>query len=95
MCLFPLRGHNSEPPVSCTEAGQKHKETLEIVMYVHLALSVVKMIILSPFAAIGDLISCAILYCGLQNHDFCNLLFYMIISMFDAVVLFSQIGFVV
>ena len=71
------------------------KTTMMIIMVIHIFLAILKMFVLSPFSAFGDLISCMILYCGTAQVDFCPVLLYMIFCLFDAFQLFVMIGFMV
>ena len=68
---------------------------MNIVLVAHLFFALMKMFVLNPFASIGDLICCGILYFGLARTNFCQLLFYMIFCLFDACELSISIGFMV
>ena len=88
MCL-PLGGEdegrdlmgNLVPP---NQKARDLKSTLEIILGVHFFVAIVKMIILGIFSGISDLFSCIILWCGLCRFDYCNLLIYIILTLFDA-----------
>lgn len=66
-----------------------------IVLVVHLVLALMELFVLSPMNALGDFVSCLILYCGLYSTAFCQVLFYMIFCMFDAFELFVTLGLMI
>jgi hypothetical protein len=68
---------------------------MNIILIVHLVLAIVELFVLSPMNAIGDFISCAILYCGLYSVNFCQVLFYMVFCMYDSFQLFVTLGLMV
>ena len=68
-----------EPQTSLTvPEGQTAKDRLEILMYVHLGVAVSKIIVLGFGFGFGDLIQCLILWCGISQHNFCNVFIYML-----------------
>ena len=67
MCLpFGRLFSNADPIVPITQKGAQLRGTMQIILGLHLLLSLFKMILMGPFMALSDLISCAILYCGLN-----------------------------
>lgn len=51
------------------------------------------MVIIGVFSGISDLFSCLILWCGLCRFDYCNVLIYMIMVLFDTFQLLVVLGF--
>ena len=82
-----------QPIVSLTEKGEKLKSRMQGLLFVHVLLAVTKMFILNPFSSVGDFISCMILFCGVSQHNFCYVLMYMIMSLFDVFSLGTTIGY--
>ena len=68
---------------------------MTIVMFAHLVFAVLKMFLINPMASIGDCISCLILSCGINQHNFCNILMYMIFTLFDVVSLGLNLGYMI
>ena len=53
------------------------------------------MILFGIFSGLNDLISCAILYCGIKQVNYCNVLMYMVFQLLNVVQLFATIGYYV
>eukprot|EP00347_Sterkiella_histriomuscorum_P014298 403361409 len=68
---------------------------MQIILAIHATLAILKMFIINPYASIGDIISCLILYCGINQHNFCTILVYMIFCLFNAFQLATMIGFLI
>lgn len=64
MCLSGL--NMGEPPVVCTPLAEKLRTRLKIIMWSHIVVSIIKMIVYGFVYGLGDLLSCAILYCGIS-----------------------------
>ena len=60
------------------------KNTFEIILGFHFFVAIVKMIVIGIFSGLSDLFSCVILWCGLCRFDYCNMLIYIILTLFDA-----------
>ena len=70
---------DTNPSVGLTvPEGQQAKERLEVLLYVHLGIALSKIIILGFGFGFGDLIQCLILWCGISQHNYCNVFLYMI-----------------
>ena len=68
-----------EPQTSLTvPEGTTAKERLEILLYVHLGVAISKIIVMGFSFGFGDLIQCLILWCGINQHNFCNIFIYML-----------------
>ena len=65
MCI-PFGGLSSGAPVISTPKGDQLRSKLNIVLMMHSFIALLKMFILNPFSAFGDVISCLILYCGIE-----------------------------
>ena len=65
MCI-PLGGFNMTPQIRSSAKSDKLKGNMNIIMFVQLGLAIFKMFLFGFMAALGDIISCAILYMGLQ-----------------------------
>lgn len=79
------------PQVPISSSGQKYKDRIEILLFVHMGLAIAQMICIGFGTSIGDWVACLILFLGLNQHNFCNLYIYMIlclISMFKITFLF-------
>ena len=81
--------------VSLTPKGEKLKTTMNIVLIIHGVVALFKMFLMSPLSCIGDVISCLVLYCGVTQHNFCNILMYMVFCLFDAFGLFTALGYMI
>ena len=66
-----------QPGLILSQEGMGHKKWLEILMYVHLGVAISKIIVMGLMYGLGDLIQCLILYCGISQHNFCNVFIYM------------------
>ena len=93
MCI-PLGSFTSSPLV-LTAKGMKLRKIMNVIFVIHLAFSISKMFILNPFSAIGDLICCGILYCGLSSLNFCQLLSYMIFCLYNSFSLSVTLGYMI
>ena len=71
---------NLVPP---NQKARDRKTTLEIILGVHFFVAILKMVIIGIFSGISDLFSCLILWCGLCRFDYCNMLIYLILVIFD------------
>jgi hypothetical protein len=64
MCLFPMGGGGSmQPVVPPTEEGNKQKSRLYIVLFTHLALSIMMMFV-NVASGFFELINVLILWCA-------------------------------
>jgi len=72
---------NLVPP---NQKARDLKSTLEIILGIHFFVAILKMVVIGIFSGISDLFSCLILWCGLCRFDYCNVLIYMILVVFDA-----------
>ena len=95
MCIPLGTFDSSAPQLLCTPKGDYLRKIMNGILFAHLMISFAKMIVINPFAAIGDLICCAVLYNGLETTNFCSLLIYMVFSLFGCVCLFSTIGLLI
>jgi len=68
---------------------------MNIILIIHAVVALFKMFLMNPMSSIGDIISCLVLYCGINQHNFCNVLMYMIFCLFDAFGLFTTLGYMV
>ena len=50
----------------------------------HFFVAIVKMIVIGIFSGLSDLFSCIILWCGLCRFDYCNMIIYIVLTLFDA-----------
>lgn len=81
---------NLVPP---NQKARDLKTTLEIILGVHFFVAILKMVIIGIFSGISDLFSCLILWCGLCRFDYCNMLIYLILVIFDMFQLIVVLGF--
>jgi hypothetical protein len=81
--------------VELDQKGLALKARLSIVLYANILLSILKMFVLNPYSAFGDLFSCLMLYCGINQHHFCLVLMYMIMTLFDSFYMFCTIAYIV
>ena len=81
---------NLVPP---TQKARDLKSTLEIILGVHFFVAIVKMVIMGITSGLSDILSCLILWCGLCKFDYCNLLMYCILVLFDFFQLIIVAGF--
>ena len=73
---------NMEPQTALTAPeGETAKKRLEILLWVHLGVAISKIIILGFSFSFGDLIQCLILWCGISQHNFCNVFIYMLATL--------------
>ncbi|CDW73532.1 UNKNOWN [Stylonychia lemnae] len=87
---------NQGPPmIRLNPKGENLKTTMTVIVIIHIILATLKMFILNPFASVGDIISCMVLWCGVQQHNFCNVLMYMIFCLFDSFQLATTIAFLI
>ena len=77
------------PMCYCTAKGEQLRSRMYIIMYINLVVAIIKMFVYGPLNSIGDLFSCAILYCGLTKLNYCNVLMYMIFCLVDAFTMFA------
>ena len=97
MCI-PLGGDdegrdlmgNLVPP---NQKARDLKSNLEIILGVHFFVAIVKMVIIGVLSGISDLLSCIVLWCGLCRFDYCNMIIYVILVIFDAFQLLVILGF--
>ena len=69
------------------------KSTLEIILGVHFFVAIVKMVVIGIFSGLSDIFSCIILWCGLCRFDYCNMLVYIVLTLFDAFQLLVILGY--
>jgi len=81
---------NLVPP---NQKARDLKSTLEIILGVHFFVAILKMVIIGILSGISDLLSCLILWCGLCRFDYCNMIIYVILVLFDAFQLVIILGF--
>ena len=51
------------------------------------------MVVIGVLSGISDLLSCVILWCGLCRFDYCNMIIYVILVIFDAFQLIVVLGY--
>jgi len=56
----------TQPQVPISEKGQGHKDSLEVLLYTHIGVSISKIIIMGFAFGFGDLFQCLILWCALS-----------------------------
>ncbi|CAI2380959.1 unnamed protein product [Moneuplotes crassus] len=79
------------PVLRLSEKGIKLKEVLRSLMYIHIAISFVMMIFLGLLDGIFELIAPAILYCGINQNNYCSILIYFILNTMGIVFKFSYL----
>ena len=62
-----------------------YKDKLRILMFVHLGVAITKIIVMGFAFGFGDLIQCLILWCGFEQHNFCNIFIYMLACLMLAI----------
>ena len=81
---------NLVPP---NQKARDLKSTLEIILGVHFFVAIVKMVVIGIFSGLSDIFSCIILWCGLCRFDYCNMLIYIVLTLFDAFQLLVILGY--
>ena len=81
---------NLVPP---NQKARDLKSTLEIILGIHFFVAIVKMIVIGIFSGLSDIFSCIILWCGLCRFDYCNMLIYIVLTLFDAFQLLVILGY--
>ena len=71
---------NLVPP---TQKARDLKSALQIILGVHAFVAVIKMVFIGIFSGIGDVFSCLVLWCGLCRFDYCQMMTYTILVLFD------------
>ena len=69
------------------------KSNLEIILGVHFFVAIVKMVVIGVLSGLSDLLSCLVLWCGLCRFDYCNLMIYVILCLFDMFQLLIVLGY--
>ena len=75
--------------------GEKLKQSLEIILFIHIFVAISKIIILGFGFGLGDAIQCLILSCGVFGHNFCNVYIYMLFTLVLALQLLAVVGFAI
>ena len=96
MCLFPVGngGLNMQPVAPPTDLAKKLQKKLWIILWVHLALALTFFFI-TLSQGLQDIFLVLILWCGISKVHYCQLLIYMLFSMYNWVNFFSIIGFAI
>lgn len=81
---------NLVPP---NQKARDLKSNLEIILGVHFFVAIVKMVIIGVFSGLSDILSCLVLWCGLCRFDYCNMIIYVILVMFDCFQLLIVLGY--
>ena len=95
MCLFPPGGggFNMQPRVPPSDRALAAKRPLSIIMWVHLGLAVT--MLFSGAGGIQDLFLVLILWCAITQFHYCQLIIYMMFSMFQWVNLVCLLGLLI
>ena len=95
MCLFGDQQSfmPQELPINLSDRGKRLRSVMRVIMLVHLVFAIVIAITIDPYKGLLELFPIMMLCCGLQSLNFCMLLFYMFVSIFSAVDVFSKVGF--
>ena len=68
------------PQVPLTSKGQECKDTLEILLFVHIGLAVTMLICLGGMYSYNDFIASLILFLGVNQHNYCNIYIYLLLN---------------
>ena len=81
------------PQVPPNSKATDIQDNLQTLIFVHLGLTIMKMVIWGFGSGFEDIFACMFLYCGLKRIDFCMVLMYIfsLVSMLFAI--FVSLGF--
>lgn len=82
---------HSQCPIS--DEGKRLETISGSLMMIHIGFAVGKCLLINIMSGIGDLVAIAILFCGLRQNNYCNILFYVIYCMVAAFTLFTVVGY--
>ena len=71
---------NLVPP---NQKARDLKSALQIILGTHAFVAIIKMIFIGIFSGIGDIFSCLVLWCGIYRYDYCQMMTYIILTLFD------------
>ncbi len=95
MCLFPgMMGGQSQQNVNAPPEAKKQQCNLYILAIAHFVLAIT-MCVAIPGPGFGEIMAAMILICTAHCMNYCMLIFYMFMAMFDIVQYFSAVGLLI
>jgi len=81
------------PIVPPNDKAKNYKVALYVVSGFHIALFCVKVYLMGLFSGITDLVAIIILYVALCRYDYCQLMLYIVLNLFEVFALIVVLGY--
>ena len=73
--------------------AKNYRVALWVLVGVHLAVSIVKMVYMGWFSGLADLVAITVLVIAIVRFDYCQLMIYIVLNLAEAVALIIVLGF--